>query len=294
MIKTQINSVFIKTSIFLLFITLGGFAGLKYGQFVEKNVAQKYVEVEKKILIDDLLSCKISLDSVISKNGFLDKELIFERNRIIELLAQVKNNSFDINALVYYKNNARKLNKTIAAITTEKKLLINSNFLLKFQRDSTIVQLGTAKKQSDSILNLNDNLHSKLKKETNKVVTLNLQAFAYKQKSSGGRLMCTLARKTDVININFFVVGNASKGREATKDYFIQIIDPIHNVMGENHKYENANQTLFYSIMTTVLLDPKGRDATVDLYVKKPLKGTYTINVFERNSNVLSTTLDLM
>ena len=267
--------------------------GYIYYQFVEKNVAKKYVEVEKKMLIADLLSCKKEIDSLLLKNDSLNQELISERKKIVLLLAQIKNDTFDSNAVLFYKNNVNRLNKTIASIISEKNQLIKTNTNLQKQRDSTIRKLGSAAKYGDSVVRFNEHLQSKLKKEYSKISAVKLQAVAYKQKSSGEKIVVSSARKTDLININFLVLGNSAKGKEAVKEYYIQIIDPINNVMGENRKLEFDNQILFYSTATSVTIDSKGQDANFDLFVKKPLKGTYKINVFDKNNMVLSTTLEL-
>lgn len=293
MIKSANKSIFLKISIFVLSLMLLSSCGYIYYQFVEKNVAKKYVEVEKKMLIADLLSCKKEIDSLLLKNDSLNQELISERKKIVLLLAQIKNDTFDSNAVLFYKNNVNRLNKTIASIISEKNQLIKTNTNLQKQRDSTIRKLGSAAKYGDSVVRFNEHLQSKLKKEYSKISAVKLQAVAYKQKSSGEKIVVSSARKTDLININFLVLGNSAKGKEAVKEYYIQIIDPINNVMGENRKLEFDNQILFYSTATSVTIDSKGQDANFDLFVKKPLKGTYKINVFDKNNMVLSTTLEL-
>lgn len=170
-------------------------------------------------------------------------------------------------------------------------VLKKQNQKLTSQIDSTNVVLKNAKTYSDTLANQNFKLATAVEKAS-KLSVLNVQASAVKQKSSGKQIATDKANRADVLKISFMIAEN-QVAKSGDKSYYVQVIDSKNNVLGEKASVTFGEKALVYSFISTVKYENKSVKVEKDLSVKDIEKGTYFINVFDKNEIVSKSTFEL-
>jgi len=175
----------------------------------------------------------------------------------------------------------------MAEIETLKK----ENTTLTTQRDSTVMVLGESKKYNEVLIGQNEEL-SKTVEIASKLNVSNLKTAAYKLRSSGKQIETEKARKADVLKISFTIAEN-KVAKQGDKTYYVQVIDSKNNVLGEKKTESFGSETLTYSFATTVKYENKSVEVTQDLPGSNFEKGTYFVNVFDKNELVSKSSFSL-
>ena len=90
-----------------------------------------------------------------------------------------------------------------------------------------------------------------------------------------------------------FTIAENSVAKSGDKNYYIQIIDSKNNVLGEKATVVFSSQTLTYSFISTVKFENKTVQVQQELSGKDFEKGTYFVNVFDKNELVSKTSFTL-
>jgi type VI protein secretion system component Hcp len=170
-------------------------------------------------------------------------------------------------------------------LVAENNSLKERNTKLSKDLDSTSTELNVAKTLNDTLKNSNSKLAKTIEKGQ-KLALLNLQMLAVKQKSSGKQIPTDKASKADVLKVSFSIAENqiAKKG---DRTFYVQIIDSKSNVLGDK-KGENLNGNfLSYSFLKTIKYENKTTQIQEDLPVKNLKEGTFFVNVFDKDGNVV-------
>ena len=123
---------------------------------------------------------------------------------------------------------------------------------------------------------------------------LNLSKFAVdavKERNSGKMVSTTRAGRTDKVKICFTVAGNTI-AEAGDREFFIEVLDPQGNVLGESYSKTNDNgASITYSKTTNFYYENSSLD--VCDYINKPAgdfqKGKYMANVYDDKLKLLAT-----
>lgn len=249
------------------------------------------VTTEKASVMKDLEALKATYDAAIAENTSMSDELIAEREKVVNLMADLKKSKGDAASMSKYKNQYFALESKMKALVAENDQLKKDNAVLTTERDSTVMVLGEAKKYNEVLVGQNEEL-SKTVEKASKLTISNLQTAAYKLRSSGKQVSTEKARKADILKISFTISENAvAKSGERT--YYVQVIDAKNNVLGEKKTESFGDQTLTYSFLTNVNYEGKPVQITQDLPGKDFEKGTYFVNVFDKGELVSKSSFSL-
>jgi|SRR6218665_120632 len=249
------------------------------------------VVTEKASVMKDLEALKATYDAAIAENTSMSDELIAEREKVVNLMADLKKSKGDVASLSKYRNQYNVLQKKWEALVAENEVLKKNNATLTVERDSTVMVLGEAKKYNEVLVGQNEEL-SKTVEKASKLTISNLQTAAYKLRSSGKQVSTEKARKADILKISFTISENAvAKAGERT--YYVQVIDAKNNVLGEKKTESFGDQTLTYSFLTNVNYEGKPVQVTQDLPGSDFEKGTYFVNVFDKGELVSKSSFSL-
>lgn len=251
------------------------------------------VKSEKNALLDSLAVQKGIYDKAIEEKTELSDELIAERDKVVQLMEDLKKSKGDAAALRQFKSRYNDLQAKFKALIAENETLKKANEELTQQRDSTVVALGEQKKYNDTLVVQNENLAKTVEKGS-KIVVMNLRTQAIKQRSSGKQIETEKASRADKLKVCFALAANAI-AKSGSRTYYIQIIDSKNNVLGDKKTESFGDSALTYSFTTTVeynneavdiceYLDGKGKDFE---------KGTYYVNIFDKNELLSKTTFSL-
>lgn len=289
--ENQKSNSSLKAIIIVLSILLVGSLAYMYKMSTDSEKTEKTLMSEKDTLIKDLEAAKASYDTAIAENTGLNDELIAERAKVEELLAQVKKSNGDVASLSHFKNDYRKLKREMDNLMAENKKLKEENGTLTVQRDSTATALGESKKYNDTLVSQNENL-SKTVEKASKLSIVNLKTDSFKERSSGKLIQTDKARRVDVIKVTFTIASN-EVAPAGNKTYYVQIIDPKNNVIGDKKTETYGDQTLTYSFITTAAYQNKTMDISQVVKGEDFAKGLYTINVFDKGVSVANSTFTL-
>lgn len=249
------------------------------------------VVTEKASVMKDLEALKATYDAAIAENTSMSDELIAEREKVVNLMADLKKSKGDVASLSKYRNQYLVLQKKWEALVAENEVLKKNNATLTVERDSTVMVLGEAKKYNEVLVGQNEEL-AKTVEKASKLTISNLQTAAYKLRSSGKQVSTEKARKADILKISFTISENAvAKAGERT--YYVQVIDAKNNVLGEKKTESFGDQTLTYSFVTNVNYEGKPVQVTQDLPGSDFEKGTYFVNVFDKGELVSKSSFSL-
>lgn len=289
--ENQKSNSSLKAIIVILSILLVGSLAYMYKMSTDSETTEKTLMSEKDKLVKDLEATKASYDAAIAENSAIKGDLEAERAKIEGLLAEVKKSKGDAAALARYKNDYFKLKREHDSLLAENKSLKEQNGLLTSQRDSTMMALDESRRFNDTLVGQNERLSRTVEKAA-KLQLLNLKIQPYKEKSSGKLVTTERARKVDVIKVTFTLAAN-EVAQAGNRIYYVQVIDPLNNVIGEKATQVFGDYNLTYSFITNAVYQNKSMEVNETISGQDFAKGLYHVNVFDKGQLVANTTFNL-
>ena len=243
---------------------------------------------EKESVMKDLQTLKTTYDAAIAENTSMSEELIQERDKIVALMDELNQSKGDVSK---FKTQLSALQNKMKALMTENEGLKIANEKVTAQRDSTVVVLGESKKFNEVLVGQNEELSKTVEKGA-KLTILNTKTSAYKLRSSGKQIETDKASRADILKISFTIAENQI-AKSGDKTYYVQVIDSKNNVLGEKQTETFGENTLTYSFAGTVAYENKTVNVSEDLPGKNFEKGTYFINIFDKDVLVSKTSFTL-
>ena len=133
---------------------------------------------------------------------------------------------------------------------------------------------------------------SKTIEKGSKLSVLNMQTSAYKIRSSGKPEVTDKAGRADILKISFTIAENQI-AKSGAKEYYVQVIDGKNNILGDKQTIKFEDKSLTYSFVSKVKYENKTVQVSEDLAGKDFAKGTYFVNVFDKNELVSKTSFTL-
>ncbi len=251
----------------------------------------KTTMTEKESVMKDLQELKATYDAAIAENTTMSEELIQERDKVVKLMDDLNKSKGDVASMSKYKAQFLALQSNMKTLMAENEGLKKQNVTLTTQRDSTVVVLGESKKYNEVLVGQNQEL-SKTVEKGSKLTVLNTKTSAYKLRSSGKQIETDKASRADVLKVSFTIAENQI-AKSGDKTYFVQVIDSKSNVLGDKKTESFGEKSLTYSFATTVKYENKTVNVSQDLPGKDFAKGTYFINVFDKDELVSKTSFTL-
>ena len=232
---------------------------------------------EKDSIMKNLQQLKATYDEAIAKNTSISDELEKEREKVTNLMNEIKNSKGDSSS---YKAQYLKLQSNMESLMLENKTLKKLNTNLISERDSTSVVLDETKKANQILSGQNEDM-SKTIEKASKLTLLNPQIAAYQLKSSGKQVATEKASKTDILRITYSIAENQI-AKPGVREYYIQVIDSKNNILGDKQTVNFNDKSLTYSFISKVKYENKSVNVSEDLPGKDFAKGTYFVNIFDK------------
>ena len=285
------NNSGLKAIIAILALLLLGSLWYVYKITNDSKAVETVLISEKDDVLKDLMIQKDSLNAAISSNTTLSDELIAERDKIQQLMADVEKSKGDVASMSRFKTEANTLRGNVALLMKQVDGLKKENAKLTVQRDSTAVVLGESRKYADTLVEQNFKMANTIEKGS-KLSVLNLQSSAVKQKSSGKQISTDKASRADVLKISFMIAENQI-AKSGDKTYYVQVIDSKSNVLGDKKTETFGEKSLTYSFVTAVKYENKTVKVEKDLPVNDIQSGSYFVNIFDKAELVSKTSFTL-
>lgn len=282
------NNSGLKAAVVVLALLLLGSIAYIYKLSTDNKETVNALTTEKETLAEELKAKIAEYDVMIADNTALKDELQSEQAKMVELLEQVEKSKGDAAAMAKYKASYFKLKGEMDNLIAENKLLKEENVTLTSSLDSTKVVLDDAKKFNDTLLVQNEGLTKTVEKGS-KLAVLNLKVLAVKERSSGKQIETDKAGRADKLKVSFLIAENQI-AKTGNREYYVQIIDSKNNILGEKKTIPAGDKTLTYSFISTVKYENKTVQVNEEVSGKDFAAGTYFVNVFDKNSELVSKT----
>ncbi|WP_310556765.1 hypothetical protein [Flavobacterium sp.] len=289
MATSKNNSIFKIGTLFFgisLIVTLG--FSLLYFKSIRQN--ENNLKTEKQLMIDNLVKSRDSLSKVITENSSIKRELLVEQQRVMNLIEEVSNANLDLEELNKFKVEVTNLRRQIVVLKKEKYQLAQKYQALKAKQDSTSYVLENSVKKNENLEAKNNDMNRMILKSS-KISMVGLKTETLRQGLSGS-FATNKAARVNVLKISFMVLGN-KLAKPCDKEYYVQIIDNNNNVIGERRSIKFGPMILDYSYSSTFKYEKENLEVTTDVELSNVEKGTYFVNIFDKDNLTLKTSFVL-
>ena len=282
-----------KILIGLLVVLLVSLAGYTYTLIQQNKETVLFLEADKAEVQKELEAIVVSYNEILQDNELKDKDLIAARDRIVVLLDSVKNYKANLSIINRYKAQVRGLKNERTQLFKRADSLLIVTQRLAIEKDSTTAVLNKTIKVVDSVTTANTQLFNSLEKGALIGIT-NLDATAIIVRKGGKIKQTKRASRADKIRVCYTIAPN-TLAQAGDRVLYVQVINPENNIIGEKSNITFGQDLLTYSKSESVCYENKALDvcAIVGTAGQDVLKGLYTINIFDAQRQIGSTTLML-
>ena len=282
-----------KILIGLLVVLLVSLAGYTYTLIQQNKETVLFLEADKAEVQKELEAIVVSYNEILQDNKLKDKELIAARDRIIVLLDSVKDYKANLSIITRYKAQVRALKNERAQLFKRADSLLVVTQRLAIEKDSTTAVLNKTIKVVDSVTTANTQLFNSLEKGALIGIT-NLDVTAIIVRKGGKIKETKRASRADKIRVCYTIAPN-TLAQAGDRVLYVQVINPDNNIIGDKSNITFGQDLLTYSKSKSVFYENKALDvcAIVGTKGQDVLKGLYTINIFDAQRQIGSTTLML-
>ncbi|HEU4789449.1 MAG TPA: hypothetical protein VFS71_07175 [Flavobacterium sp.] len=285
--KNQSKSSTLKVimiSFCVLAILSSGFFYYSSGMSNESEPVSKSIEPvlkpngrEKKMILQELKDLKKTYDGIIIENKTLSLELIQERDKVIKLMSDLLTSQDAQISLDMYKSQIKLLQDKVGMVIVENEKLKKQNVLITGQRDSAKVVLKQSQKSNEGLKRDLQNTVDKF----SKLVISGTTITTFKLKNSGEQVITDKAKRVDGINITFLIAKN-EMAKPTEKVYYIQVVNSENVVLGDVNDGTHQYKSLTYSLAAKVKYENKMIKISQNLLGNDLVKGTYYVNIYDK------------
>ena len=282
-----------KILIGLLVVLLVSLAGYTYTLIQQNKETVLFLEADKAEVQKELEALVVSYNEILQDNKLKDKDLIAARDRIIVLLDSVKDYKANLSIITRYKAQVKGLKNERAQLFKRADSLLVVTQRLAVEKDSTTAVLVKTIKVVDSVTTANTQLFNSLEKGA-LIGISNLDATAIIVRKGGKIKETKRASRADKIRVCYTIAPN-TLAQAGDRVLYVQIINPDNNIIGDKSNITFGQDLLTYSKSESVFYENQALDvcAIIGTTGQDVLKGLYTINIFDAQRQIGSTTLML-
>ena len=282
-----------KILIGLLVVLLVSLAGYTFTLVEQNKETVLFLEADKAEVQKELEALVVSYNEILQDNELKDKDLMAARDRIIVLLDSVKDYKANLSIITRYKAQVRGLKNERTQLFKRADSLLVVTQRLAIEKDSTTAVLVKTIKVVDSVITANTQLFKSLEKGALIGIT-NLDATAIIVRKGGKIKETKRASRTDKIRVCYTIAPN-TLAQAGDRVLYVQVINPDNNIIGDKSNITFGQDLLTYSKSESIFYENQALDvcAIVGTTGQDVLKGLYTINIFDAQRQIGSTTLML-
>ena len=282
-----------KILIGLLVVLLVSLAGYTYTLIQQNKETVLFLEADKAEVQKELEALVVSYNEILQDNNLKDKDLLAARDRVIALLDSVKDYKANLSIITRYKAQVRGLKNERTQLFKRADSLLVVTQRLAIEKDSTTAVLIKTIKVVDSVTTANTQLFNSLEKGA-LIGISNLDATAIIVRKGGKIKETKRASRADKIRVCYTIAPN-TLAQAGDRVLYVQVINPDNNIIGDKSNITFGQDLLTYSKSESVFYENQALDvcAIVGTTGQDVLKGLYTINIFDAQRQIGSTTLML-
>jgi len=283
------NSIGLKVALGIalaLFLGTGFYTSTLYQEKKENEVQ---LTKEKQLVMNDLSNMAKQYEIAIGENNISNEKLVEAKERIQGLMDSLQVSEANVGSLWKYKQKYLSLQKEMDVLLVENDRLKVENQLLATSLDSTKIRLEQRNMFTDSLLVQNTALAEVV--ETAAVLnTVGLKGYGVIERSSGKLIPTERARRVDKIRVCYTVAKNRLV-QAGDQEFYVQVIGPGNNILGENAQVTFEDQSLNYSVISKFNYENNSLDVCEFVTARGDddfVKGRYVVNVFNEKELISS------
>ena len=282
-----------KTPIIILALLLLGTLIYSFKMYQDNKATTSLLENEKIEVLRNLENMSSLYNEANADNEVANEKLIEAQTRLDSLMNELKSSKLTVSALLNYKKKYFEMESEMEVLLEENATLKFQNTLLETSLDSTQVQLSTQLASNTKLEAQNLQLKATVN-AAKKLTVERLNAYGVIQRRSGKLVPTTRASRVDNLRICYSVPSNLLT-ESGEKTYLVQVIDPSLNVIGSNTPVPFEEGVLKYSYVSAFTYNNELLDVCDFVSTKERAyeKGLYTVNVFDQNTLITSSTFTL-
>jgi hypothetical protein len=282
-----------KTPIIILALLLVGTLIYSFKMYQDSEATALLLENEKIEVLKNLENMTSLYSEANADNEVANEKLIEAQTRLDSLMKELKTSKLTVSALLKYKRKYFEMESEMEVLLEENATLKFQNTLLETSLDSTQVQLSTQVASNTKLEAQNQRLYKSVE-AAKKLTVERLNAYGVIQRRSGKLVPTTRASRVDNLRICYSVPSNVLTA-SGDKNYLVQVIDPNLNVIGSNTPVQFEETILKYSYVSAFTYDNELLDVCDFVSAEEGdyEKGVYTVNVFDQQTLVASSTFTL-
>ncbi|MBT7850582.1 MAG: chromosome partitioning protein ParA [Formosa sp.] len=282
-----------KAAIIILALFLLGTLFYSFQMHLDNKETKAILQSEKNEVLRDLENMSSLYNEANADNEVANEKLIEAQARLDALMEELKASKSSVSTLLKYKKKYFQLESEMEVLLDENATLKFQNALLETSLDSTQIELTSQLASNTSLTDQNIRLSESVD-AAKKLSVERLNAYGVIQRRSGKLVPTTRASRVDNLRICYSVPSNVLT-ESGTKKYFVQVIDPSLNVIGTNTPVQFEDDILKYSYVSAFTYDNQLLDVCDFVSAEEGDydKGAYTVNVFDQNVLVSSSTFTL-
>lgn len=291
--SSQEGSLKYKVLIGVLAILLIGLAIYTFSMYKDSKNTVAGLEQQRVEIQKELADLSDEYNEIITENELKDEELIEAKSRIDELLVEVEKSKANIGLIQRYRAQINQLQAERKVMFARADSLVKANERLMAERDSTTVALFDSQRKIDSLSLDNIELSKRIGKAM-LVTARNLTANAIIIRRSGKIVETKRSSRADDIQACFTLNAN-SVASEGERIIYVQVVNPMNNILGKQEVIQGENQVLFYSKSINVYYENDDLDVCIlaDADEEDLISGRYVINIFDGLEQIGTTTIEL-
>ena len=282
-----------KTPIIILALLLVGTLIYSFKMYQDSEATALLLKNEKIEVLKNLENMTSLYSEANADNEVANEKLIEAQTRLDSLMKELKTSKLTVSALLKYKRKYFEMESEMEVLLEENATLKFQNTLLETSLDSTQVQLSTQVASNTKLEAQNQRLSESVE-AAKKLTVERLNAYGVIQRRSGKLVPTTRASRVDNLRICYSVPSNVLTA-SGDKNYLVQVIDPNLNVIGSNTPVQFEETILKYSYVSAFTYDNELLDVCDFVSAEEGdyEKGVYTVNVFDQQTLVASSTFTL-
>ncbi len=282
-----------KVLVVVLILLLAALAIWSYSTFNENEDIREAITEEKNDIQKELENISNDYSLQIEKGTMLSNDLEDARTRITRLVDSVSSLKGSVQLLSSLRKELMQIKRERDELKTRVASLLTENSNLSRVNDSTLQVLNAemikSTDQEEKIKTLNEDMT-----RAAALVPVNFNTTPLIVRSSGKQIENDNASRVDALNVCFTLPKN-TLADNGVNSYYLQIINPLNNVIGVRKKVQFDEQELMYS--KVVQFNYQGEELKicelVELLKDDREEGSYRINLFKDSIRIASQQLDL-
>ncbi len=272
-----------------LIVALVGLSVFSFSTYESEKAQKHFLKQEKQLVERELSDMLDNYDAISDSTDLISQQLMVAKNNTKSALEKLRLLEGDFSVFTRFKSEFSELKSRNNTLFNTLDSLASAHTNLKVDHQNNVSSLNQEKKINASLLKTNAALNKKI--ETGARLTANvIQATVFKSEATA--VETTRASQANRIDVCFTLAENALTD-PGTKEIYIQVLNPLNNVIADKGAVTFGESLLLYSDKQLITYNNKSKEVCTSIVAKendKPFaKGVYYVNIFHKDQKLGAT-----